>query len=193
MGVRIDPNDPRRCHSCLLISRLCVCTDVPTVITSVDFLIIRHWKERYKASNSARLSAAAIRNACIVDYGAPESKWDPNTICVPSPVLLFPDPDAPPLPYKPQTVIVVDGSWPQARKMIHRIPGLAELPRLKISPPTTPRRRLRMPPAPGGVSTMEAIAQAIEVIDGAGSGSALNRFYDEFVRASLTAKGTTLG
>ena len=50
-----------------------------------------------------------------------------------------------------------------------------------------------MPPAPGGVSTMEAIAQAIEVIDGAGSGSALNRFYDEFVRASLTAKGTTLG
>jgi DTW domain-containing protein YfiP len=193
MGVRIDPNDPRRCHSCLLIAKLCVCADVPKVITSVDFLIIRHWKERYKASNSARLSVAAIQNASIVDYGAPNTRWNTDTLCVPSPVLLFPDPNAEPLNYKPQTVIVVDGSWPQARKMIHRIPGLAGLPRLKISPPTEPRRRLRMPPTPGGVSTMEAIAHAIDVIDGAGSGYALNNFYDEFVRASLTARGTTPG
>jgi DTW domain-containing protein YfiP len=190
MSRRIEPSDPRRCHACLLLAKLCVCAEVPIIHTSVDFLIIRHWKERYKASNSARLSALAIQTATIVDYGAPNTLWDPDITQVPSPVLLFPDPNAPPLPYKPQTVIVVDGSWPQARKMIHRIPGLAGLPRLNIPPPTKPRRRLRTPPRPEGVSTMEAISHALDAIDGAGSGSSLDTFYDVFVRASLRTRGT---
>ncbi len=192
MGRRIEPDDPRRCHACLLLTEHCVCAEVPTLNVSVDFLIIRHWKERYKASNSARLSAMAIPNASIVDYGAPNTRWDSDTLQVPSPVLLFPDKNAPPLPYKPQTIVVVDGSWPQARKMIHRIPGLSTLPRLHISPIDSPRKRLRTPPSPEGVSTMEAIAQAIDVIDGTGSGAPLNSFYDVLVRASLRARGTTI-
>jgi DTW domain-containing protein YfiP len=192
MSTRIDLNDGSRCRSCFLLSHLCVCAEIPSLKSSAEFLIIRHIKERFRTSNTARLSALAIPGTKIVDYGAPDSRWESQTLDVPDPVLLFPDTNAPPLPYVPATVIVVDGSWPQARRMVQRIEGLAALPRLNICPPERAPRRLRKVPNAEGMSTIEAIARALDALDGPGSGAPLDMLFDHFVRASLQARGTPI-
>ena len=102
----------------------CVCERAPTIQSPVPILVIRHWKERNKPSNTARLASLAIPNLRIVDYGAPGEPWSSNTLDLPKPALLFPDPGAQPLPFTPEIIVVVDGSWPQARKLVNKLPDV---------------------------------------------------------------------
>jgi len=170
----------------------CICNQAPTIESPVDILVIRHWKERNKPSNTARLAGIAIPNLRIVDYGAPGTQWDPKTLDIPKPALLFPDPDAPELPYEPQTVVVVDGSWPQARKLVNKLHGLNQMPRIHVPPPTHAPIRLRQPPIPGGMSTIEAIARLMDMMMGKGSGSPLDDLYKRVVEATIEARGRPL-
>ena len=185
-------NMDARCQRCLMQHAHCICDWVPTVKTHVEFLVIRHWKERNSPSNTARLAKLAMPSLRVVDYGAAGTTWDPRVLLVPQPALLFPDPEAPVSKSAPKTVILVDGSWPQARKLVNKIPGLKGLPRLKIDPPSTPPIRLRTPPMPEGMSTIEAIAAALDTLEGVGRGDPLRDLFQRAVQATIDARGRPL-
>jgi len=170
----------------------CVCNDMPQINTDIRFVVVRHWKERHKPSNTARLAALAIPSLSLVDYGGPGERWNPATLEVPSPALLFPSEQATPLPYTPQTIVVVDGSWPQARKLVNKLPGLSTMPRIQVSPLTVAPTRLRQPPIPEGMSTIEAIARLLDQLHGAGSGQPLDALYDRVVQGTVAARGRPL-
>ena len=172
-------------------SQVCICSHIPTLNTSVELLIIRHWKERLKPSNTARLVGHAIPNLKLVDYGAPGEPWDPTVLDMDRPALLFPDETASTIG-DPKQIIIVDGSWSQARKLVNRIPGLKPLPRFTIQPTQKPRVRLRTPPSPGFVSTIEAVAAVLDTIEGSGSGDSLRSLFDEAVKASTIVRGRPL-
>jgi DTW domain-containing protein YfiP len=181
-----------RCERCLQQIAHCVCSDIPSIQTQTQFLLIRHWKERRKPSNTGRLVDFALPNSTLFDYGAPGERWDPTVLSVAEPALLFPDPDAPVCDYRPRTVIVVDGSWPQARKLINKLPGLKTMPRLAIHPPSEQRTRLRNPPLKDGMSTIEAVAAAIDVLEGTERGDPLRTLYDRVVHGATAARGRPL-
>ncbi len=181
-----------RCERCLQQTAHCACLDIPCVQTSTRFLLIRHWKERRKPSNTGRLVDYALPNSTLIDYGAPGEQWNPDALSVPRPALLFPDPDAPVCSYTPSTVIVIDGSWPQARKLVNKLPGLKSMPRLAISPPAHQRTRLRNPPIEGGMSTIEAVAAAIDALEGFPKGDPLRTLYDRIVEGATAARGRPL-
>ena len=170
---------------------LCICEHIPTLTPSIELIVIRHWKERLKPSNTARLAAHAIPSLTLVDYGAPGSVWNANLLDLDRPALLFPSDDGDRLE-DPKQIVIVDGSWAQARKLINRIPGLKGLPRFPINPTPQPRIRLRTPPAPGHVSTIEAIAAILDKTEGAGSGDPLRHLFDEAVRSATEARGRPL-
>ena len=188
---RIHPNLTNRCEACLLLTDLCVCADCPRLEPRTHFVIIRHWKERWRPSNTGRLAALALPSTTLVDYGAQGERWDDGILDVPEPCLLFPDPEAPPLMHTPRTVVVIDASWPQARKMVRRVPGLRGLPHLSLPPLEEHPRRIRRPPFPGAMATIEAIARTLDHIEGGEAGAALDTFFSRFVSASFRSRGIT--
>ena len=189
MRGRMTPGRNDRCLKCMMRLEHCVCNCAPTINSPIPILVIRHWKERNKPSNTARLANLAIPNLRIVDYGAPGTVWSPGTLDLPEPALLFPGTNTPPLDYIPQTIVVVDGSWPQARKLVNKLPELSTMPRIEVAQSARQPVRLRQPPFPEGMSTIEAIARLLDQLSGPGTGEPLDALYQQVVASTIAARG----
>jgi len=128
----------------------------------VELVLLRHASEIGRSTNSGRWAARAL-GARILDYGrAGTAAVDEVPLSAPGSWVLFPS--AGPTPRggeRPRRLVVLDASWSQARRMLQRVPALRTLPRLSLEPPPG-RERLRRPPRPQGMSTLEAIARALE-------------------------------
>lgn len=87
----------------------------------------------------------------------------------PGTMVLFPGPgavDVASLTEPPAALFVVDGTWVNARKVLERSPLLSALPRLGLSPTTPGNYRIRREPAPHCLSTIEAVAHVLGVLEG---------------------------
>jgi DTW domain-containing protein len=179
-----------RCPDCYLPSALCLCAEVPRVDTRTDFLVVRHNKEANKSTNTARLAALALRRCHILTYGAPGQPFDVSVLTAPGTWLLFPDAQPPPPGTPPpERLIVLDGNWTQARRMYQRLPELRRLPGLALPPPAPDARRLRRSPHPYGMSTVEAIAGAIAVLEGAELARPLYGIHEVMIDRVLASRG----
>jgi DTW domain-containing protein YfiP len=88
----------------------------------------------------------------------------------------------------PQTIVVLDGTWRQARAMFQRIPGLAALPSARITGHAPRVERLRRPIREGERSTLEAIADALAILEGDEVAAPLRELHTRFVGAALRAR-----
>jgi DTW domain-containing protein YfiP len=102
----------------------------------------------------------------------------------PPPYVLFPGDDAidvraldragPPI-----TLIALDGTWTQAKKLLRLNPALARLPRLSFALTRTSAYQIRKQPADFCVSTIEALGQVLHALEPAGFDS--ERLLDPFL------------
>jgi len=173
----VELDDRARCPRCLLLPRVCLCADIPTIATRTRIVIVRHHLERWRSSNSGRLAHLALPNSEIVEHGgaaglavlpALEGAW-----------LVFPEGEATitaPVP-PPRQLVVLDATWSQARRMFRKIGGLRGLPILRLADAAMPAARLRESPAPGRVSTIEAIARALRLIEGEAAAAPLEALF----------------
>jgi DTW domain-containing protein len=165
---------------------------VPTVITRTRVVIVRHRRERSRSSNSGRLAHLALPNSVIVDYGGdhpgdPQGDDDrgvrPGGAAVLPPLdgawLLFPagEPVSGPPSPPPAQLVVLDATWSQARRMYRKLDALRGLPILRLPDTPMPAARLRNSPAPGRVSTIEAIARALRLLEGDAVAEPLERLF----------------
>lgn len=165
-----------RCDRCNLPVHLCLCAELPRVQTRTRFLLLQHVMEAGKKSNTGRLAALSLENVRLLTYGSPVEVLDTGLLTEPGTWLLYPDgPAAPPEAPAPKQVVVVDASWSQARRMSQRIPELRMLPRLVLPPPEAGMLRLREPSHPSGMSTLDAIARAVAVLEGPETAAPLER------------------
>jgi DTW domain-containing protein YfiP len=174
----------------------CLCAEIPRVENRSPFLVLRHIKEVWKTSNSARLAALALTQCQLVTYGTPAGVRDFGPLIPAGAWVLFPESMGPKerseagpthngtTPPRGTTVVVLDGTWHQAKRMLHRVDALHGLPRLSFRGPAGVPR-LRRPTVSGGMSTLEAIAAAVEVLEGEAPARALRALHDTFVRRGL--------
>jgi DTW domain-containing protein YfiP len=171
-----------RCIRCR--QRHCVCSYIVPVETRTRFVVVRHFSERRRVSNTAHYAAMAMPNCRVLDYADPHARFDETLLpngegtC-----LLYPDEGGVRSSEPPSTVIVLDGSWSQARRMRQRIGALRGLPVLRLAPPVVARARLRRPLLPEGMSTLEAIARVVAMLEGEARAAPLDRLYDTIVEA----------
>lgn len=162
MGRSRVPDLSLRCPACLFRPEDCLCAEIPRLEAPVDFLLLRHASEIRRPTNSGRWAAQAF-GAPIIEYGlAGGGPVDEAAISRPGSWVLFPASE--PTPREgplPRRLVVLDASWSQARRMLQRVPALRALPRLSLAPPVG-RGRLRRPTRPQGMSTLEAMARALE-------------------------------
>lgn len=186
-----------RCARCRMLGQLCICALLPNpkIPTRTRVVLFIHRYEDRKTTNTGRLATMCLANSEIFvrgHDGAPSAPF----VCDPSsrPVLLFPHEDAVPLaPAKPGdppvTLIVPDGTWRQASKVRNRVPGLRDLPCVSLPIGEFTSYRLRSEPHRAGLATIEAIARAMDILEGAHVREPLERVFRAMVERTLWSRG----
>jgi DTW domain-containing protein YfiP len=144
---------------------------VQPVPTRTRVLLLQHPKERKVGVGTARMAHLSLTNSVLrvgLDFSA-----DPlvraalsgdNPVCV-----LFPKPgalDVADLPRdRPVTLVVLDGTWSLARKLLRLNPALAALPHVAFTPQRPSQYRIRRQPSKICVSTVEALAEVLAIIE----------------------------
>ena len=183
-----------QCPRCLRPTTHCLCALIPRLDSRTRVLLLQHPSEVNHALNTARLAALGLVNAQLV---VGEIFEDLQTLLNPPGYqarLLFPAEDAQPLQaYSPSSqpllLVVPDGTWRKARKLLHLNPLLAALPRVTLAAGAVSRYRLRKAPGPGALSTVEAIVQALQVLEAPQSFDPLLRPFEALIDGQIAAMG----
>lgn len=183
-----------QCSRCLRPVTHCLCPLIPNLDSRTRVLLLQHPSEVNHALNTARLAALGLNNAQLVVGEVFEGL--PTLLNVPGyqARLLFPADDAQPLQTyapgdQPLLLVVPDGTWRKARKLLHLNPLLAALPRVTLAEGAVSRYRLRKAPGPGALSTVEAIAQALQVLEAPQSFEALLKPFEALIEGQIAAMG----
>jgi len=180
-----DP-DHDRCPRCLFQRRVCLCASIPAIANRTRVVIVRHHLERHRSSNSGRLASLALANCEIVEHGG--AAGPAKLPALDGAVLVYPlgDPAVPAPP--PRQIVVLDATWSQARRMYRKLDALRGLPIWHL-PTTAMPARLRAAPATGFVSTIEAIAIALRLLEGDAVATPLDELFQLAVdRAEVTGR-----
>lgn len=183
-----------QCSRCLRPLTHCLCALIPSLDSRTRVLLLQHPSEVSHALNTARLAALGLTNAQLV---VGEVFDELPTLLNPPGYqarLLFPADDAQPLQAyapddRPLLLVVPDGTWRKARKMLHLNPMLAALPRVTLAEGTASRYRLRKAPGPGALSTIEAIVQALQVLEAPASFERLLKPFEALIEGQIAAMG----
>ncbi len=179
-----------RCHRCQRPVSHCLCELIPSLVGVTQVLILQHPSETAHALNTARLVSLGLSQAELLVGESFDSL--PDDGC--DNYLLFPGQDAVPIERladrdTPLRLVVPDGTWRKARKLLHMNPRLATLPRVSLPAGLVSRYRLRKAPAPGALSTLEAIVTALNMLEGPGRFDALLRPFEALIEGQIDAMG----
>ncbi|AYC33619.1 DTW domain-containing protein [Pseudomonas cavernae] len=184
------------CPRCTRPLNHCLCALIAQVDSRTRLLILQHPSEVKHALNTARLAALGLRNAELV-VG---ERFDDLAARLAQPgyrpCLLFPDAQAVPLAEfagqqqaQPLLLVVPDGTWRKARKLLHCNPLLETLPRVSLPAGLSSRYRLRKAPMAGALSTLEAIVVALDIIEAPQRFDALLQPFEALIDGQIAAMG----
>ena len=195
MRSRTAPDGGGRCARCALKASVCACALLPSLPVRTRFVILRHAREADKSSNTARWAALLLPSCELRKWSGRPDVADLGDLGQPGDWLLFPGEPPPAGPERsvvtPERLVVLDGTWRQVRRMLRSLPALSGLPRLSVRP--RPQRfGLRASPSPQHLSTLEAIASAVALLEGEALAVALDACHRELVARALSARGRRL-
>jgi DTW domain-containing protein YfiP len=159
-------------------------------------VIVAHRREAGTSTNTGRLAASMLDGAEVRVRGTvappPEAPLPEGRRLV-----LFPRGDARVLDARDAAgervvLLVPDGTWSQARRMLLRDPDLADVDLVTLPPSSPSRYRLRCHAREGALCTLEAIARALGILEGPSVEEALLGALDRFVEHGLRARSGRL-
>jgi DTW domain-containing protein len=185
------------CHKCRRPQGQCICGKVTLFENTLRILVLQHPREQYKLLNSAVLSTLSLKNGSLrvglswrnlshaLGEDVDSKEWGVlylKGIIDPSrKIELFDARQNRLLPIKTKFkgIVVLDGSWKQAKAMWWRNPWLLKLARITLNPDHT---SLRGQAKKQGLATIEAIALALDCLgEKEEIGAGLRRQYAELI------------
>ena len=181
------------CWHCRRPKRVCYCSAVQSIATRTRVVILQHPRESDVPINTARIAELSLANSALYvgqDFAGDRALLAELSVGSAPPVLLYPSPGARDLrtepPNGPVTLVVIDGTWWQASKLFKRNAFLRALPRYGLAPAKESRYRIRREPAAHCLSTIEALAAALAVLeDRPGGFPELLKPFDTMVETQL--------
>lgn len=176
----------------------CVCALLPPTETRTRIVLVMHHVEARRTTNTGRLAALCLSRCEVVVRGKPGTRDAPLVFEEGMrPLLLYPAEDAVPLDALPPsslpaTLVVPDGNWRQASKVRARVPGMRELPCVRLPPGPPSAYRLREEAHPHAVSTVEAIARALAILGEPEAAAVLERAFAAMVSRTIFSRGQHL-
>lgn len=194
-----------RCPACRLVPSHCLCDLLPMLRTRAGMCLLMADTEPLKPSNTGWLVADVVQHTFA--FGWARTEVNPALLALLAdpqwlPVLVFPgefvDPQRvvhqPPAAPQGKAVaqrplfILLDGTWPEARKMLAKSPYLAALPVLSLASGEVSRYQLRRSRRLGHMCTAEVAALCLELAGEAHAANALHAWLDVFTHHYLQAK-----
>jgi len=172
-----------------------------TLATRTNVLVLQHPREAHKAVGTARIAKLCLPSAeiavgvTLAEHAAVRAaQADPERELI----VLYPGPGARDLarerPDGPATLVVIDGTWAHARALVRNNPWLAKLPRYAFTPAQPSEYQIRREPKPHYVSTIEALAEALTLLENDGRDfAALREPFRAMVNKQLEYAARSLG
>ncbi|MBX7114960.1 MAG: DTW domain-containing protein [Myxococcaceae bacterium] len=181
---------PGRCQRCWIRQEFCLCSELQPVANRTEIVLLRHEREAYKSTGTARIASLALARCQVIDFGEESAKADQALSALTAGAcVLFPSEDAALTPPDMKRLIVLDGTWRQTRKMTKKLPCLAGVPKWKLPDKLASPLRLRESPDAFARSTLEAIADALAEIEGDSVAEPLRSLHALMVERVLKARG----
>jgi DTW domain-containing protein YfiP len=148
------------------------------VRSRIEVVFLRHASERDRLTNTGHWASLALEGSAVLEHGVPGEPLDASRLAGSGAWLLFPSPHPPPRGAPPpRRLVVPDGTWAQARRIVQRVPELRTLPRLAVDALVPDAPRLRRPLVKGGMSTLEAVAAALRALGDVEAADALDTLH----------------
>ena len=158
------------CVRCRRPATACWCAELTPVETATRVVFLQHPRESRVAIGTARIAHLGLSRSELhegIEFaGHPRIE---ELLARPGTALLFPGPGAVApnaLERPPETLIIIDGTWPQARKMVALNPALRALPRIGFMPRKPGNYRIRREPDLHCVATVEAVVEVLSAWEG---------------------------
>jgi DTW domain-containing protein YfiP len=160
------------CARCRRPTSVCYCSALPRLETATRVVILQHPRERDVPIGTARMASLCLPQAELhVGIRWQDSAPLARALRDPArtPILLYPGPGAHDIlrepPPGPVALIVVDGTWSQARAVVRDNPVLQALPRYAFATPEPSQYRIRREPRAEYVSTIEALMHVLGALE----------------------------
>lgn len=197
MSTQVSLSRPR-CHRCQRPLSHCLCAHVTEVSSRTRVLILQHPDEHKHPLNTGRLATLGLQQAELW-IGEQFPELEAAISASPRAFLLFTGPDAQ-MPHawgpgsgaSPGLLVVPDGTWRKARKILSANPVLNTLPRLSLPAGEPSRYRVRQTREPAAVSTIEAIVRTLAVLEPDQDFRPVLRPFDVLVDQQILAMGPDL-
>ncbi len=170
------------CYRCWRKKSLCFCEHIKPFATKTQFILLMHPKEAKKQKlGTGRMTHAAMENSKIItDVNLDHNSEMQKLIADPSRhlMLMYPAPDAVAIDAheeipselstplreegKTLTILLLDATWPCAKKMMKLSTCLHNLPKVSFSQTYTGRFLIKHQPDENCLSTLETIYQGIQ-------------------------------
>ena len=170
-SVTVEPRAV--CARCRRPTVVCYCAALPRLETKTRVVILQHPRERDMPIGTARMASLCLSDAQLhvgVRWG--EHPALARAISDPArpAILLYPGEGAKDIlaepPAGPVTLVVVDGTWSQAKTVVRDNPILHALPRYAFNAPEPSNYRIRKEPRVEYVSTIEALMHVLGALEG---------------------------
>lgn len=161
------------CARCRRPTTVCYCATLPQLPTRTRVVVLQHPRERDKAIGTAHMASLCLPNSELHVGRAwaddPKVQAALNNAAAPA-ILLYPGPEAKDIltepPTGPVTLVVVDGTWSQAKNVVRDNEMLRTLPRYAFRAPQPSEYRIRREPSDEVVSTIESLMYALGALEG---------------------------
>jgi DTW domain-containing protein YfiP len=189
-ALAADPN--AECPHCRKPPALCVCADVVPIDNAVSLLILQHPQEQDRDLGTARLTALHLKNAQlkiglswpslsrILGRTTDPQRWAVLYLGSVKAAAVLPDREVVVVSKNGKAVdhqdaalreiegvILLDGTWSQAKALWWRNPWMLKCKRVVLGPKRPSRYgRLRREPRCDGLSTIEAAAMLLARLEG---------------------------
>ncbi|MGZ3775156.1 MAG: tRNA-uridine aminocarboxypropyltransferase [Pseudobdellovibrionaceae bacterium] len=186
------------CPVCFLNRSLCICELFPQLDLKTRVCLVIHAKELKRTTNTGRLALKCLPNSEMRVRGDTKETLDLSNLLRSDyrTLLFYPSNEAVELNQayvdldpRPIQLIVPDGNWRQASKVHYRHHELKNIPRVMIKTPNPSKLHLRAESTPEGMATLQAIAHALGIIEGANVKDSLLRVYDAKLERTLQGRG----
>ncbi|XP_073843210.1 DTW domain containing 2 [Musca autumnalis] len=187
LGITADPPQRRtKCESCKRPIVVCWCSSLPNPPLDIDsaIVILQHPAEEKRTLRTALMLQLGLKpGKCVVYKGkkfpTPKNQSELEPILKsPNSLLLYPSKNSVPLEnirqqveqsggegVGPFTLVLIDGTWPQAKAMYASSPMLHNMRQVKLIAVGTSDYIIRTQPTEGCLSTLETAAQSLAVLE----------------------------
>lgn len=160
------------CYTCVRPKRVCLCDSIIEENNTCTIGILQHPNEKGKTFNTAKVAELSLKESFLFtgvcfdnhnEFKTHLSTFTPSKIGV-----LYPSSTAIDLSEAPQgleCLIIVDGTWPEAKQILKKTECLQSIQHYAFKPETVTKYSLRKEPDIDYVCSLEAIVESLRIIE----------------------------